>query len=637
MTACPGSDFRRRASNHGVQMNSFYPSNRAPLAASAFSFLPLGSVKPTGWLKRQLRIQASGLTGNLPKFWESLGPNSGWLGGDGESWERGPYYLDGLVPLAYLLEDKDLIAEAEKWIGWTLSSQDELGHIGPRVLDDWWPCGVILKALTQYQEATADRRVIPLMERFFTYMARELPFNHLRSWAIMRWADTALSIVWLYNRNGDAALLDLAREVMGQGYDWTHHFDHFGYTQKQALKFPLTTHVVNNAMAVKSPAVAYVLTGWPEHKAGSYRAIEMLDMFHGTATGVFTGDEHYAGKNPSQGTELCAVVEYMFSLENLLQILGDPAFGDRLERIAYNALPATFSADMWAHQYDQQANQVLCTVDKRQWTNNGDASNIFGLEPNFGCCTANMHQGWPKFAANLWMATPDDGLAAVAYGPCEVRAKVRGGKGVTLNVDTDYPFDEKIRITVGTPESVEFPIMLRIPAWSKGASVDGAPAVPGTFHTITRAWSDGDTIELTLPMPVEVERRYHDSVAVKRGPLVYSLRIGERWEKIAGEEPHADYAVYPTTPWNYGLAIDPENPQVEVVKKCVGDVIYASEVAPIEMRVKGRRIPEWVMEQNSAGELPQSPVKSSEPLEDLTLIPYGCAKLRITEFPLLED
>lgn len=618
-------------------MNSFYPSNRPPLIGSAFCFLPLGSVKPRGWLRRQLEIQAAGLTGNLPKFWDSLGPNSGWLGGDGESWERGPYYMDGLVPIAYLLGDKDLIAEANKWIGWTLGSQDEFGHIGPKVLNDWWPCGVVLKALTQYYEATYDARVIPLMERFFTYMLRELPHNHLRSWAIMRWADTALSVIWLYNRNADPNLLHLAQVLMTQGYNWTHHFQEFGYTQKQALKFPLSTHVVNNAMAIKTPAIAYVLTGWEEHRVGSHRAIEMLDTYHGTVVGTFTGDEHYAGKNPSQGTELCAVVEYMFSLENLIQILGDPLFGDRLEKIAFNALPATFTADMWAHQYDQQVNQVLCTVDKRQWTNNGDWSNIFGLEPNFGCCTANMHQGWPKFAANLWMATLDDGLAAVAYGPCEVRAKVRGGKNVTLNVDTEYPFDENICITVSTSEEVEFPIMLRIPAWAHDAVVDGQPAQAGTFFRVSRKWKDGDTIQIRFPMRVEVERRYNNSVAIKRGPLVYSLRIGERWEKIAGEEPHADYAVYPTTPWNYGLLIDPENPQVEITRKPLGDFIYDSAKAPIEMRVKGKRVPQWELEHNSAGELPQSPVGSSEPLEDLTLIPYGCAKLRITEFPLLED
>ena len=233
----------------------------------------------------------------------------------------------------------------------------------------------------------------------------------------------------------------------------------------------MRTHVVNNAMAVKTPGVQYVLTGWQEHKDAVGKTIEMLDKFHGTAVGIFTGDEHYAGKDPTQGTELCAVVEYMFSLENLTQILGDPAFGDRLEMIAYNALPGTFSADMWQHQYDQQANQVLCTIAKRHWTNNGDDANIFGLEPNYGCCTANLHQGWPKFAANLWMATADEGLAAVAYGPCEVKAKVRGGQEVTIGVETDYPWDDTIRATVHLSDAAAFPLKFRIPAWAEGVSV----------------------------------------------------------------------------------------------------------------------------------------------------------------------
>jgi hypothetical protein len=213
-------------------------------------------------------------------------------------------------------------------------------------------------------------------------------------------------------------------------------------------------------------------------------------------------------------------------------------------------------------------------------------------------------------------------------------------------VETDYPFDETIRMTVHVPSPTQFPIHLRIPAWAKGATIaaGGIPdrdaskdAEPGTFATVERTWADGDSIELTLPMAVETERRYHDSVTIKRGPLVYSLKIGERWEKIRGDEPHADYAVHPTTPWNYGLQIDPENPQVEVIKNTVGDVVYGPDTAPIEIRVKGRRIPEWGLEANSAGPLPQSPVYSTEPLEELTLVPYGCAKLRITEFPLVAE
>jgi len=624
-------------------MNSFYKANIKPFEKGEFVALPLGAIKPKGWLARQLRIQADGLTGSLPKFWPDLGPNSGWLGGDGESWERGPYYADGLVPIAFLLDDTELIESANKWVGWTLDNQQPDGWIGPAKNTDWWPIGVMLKALTQYHEATNDPRVIPVMQRFFDYMGKNLPKKPLESWAVYRWADTAISAIWLYNRTGDTKLLDVAQLLMKQGFDWAANFTDFKYTGRSDGNFMHSTHVVNNAMAVKTPGVMFLLTNDGYYKDAVYKALENLDRYHGQATGVFTGDEHLAGKNPSQGTELCAVVEYMFSLELLIELLGDPALADRLEKITFNALPATFSPDMGSHQYDQQANQALCVIaEDRIWVNNGSDSGIFGIEPNFGCCTANMHQGWPKFASHLWMATQDDGLAAIAYAPCRVTAKVRGGAEATVDVETDYPFRDSVKMTINVPQATRFPIRLRVPEWTESAVIEINGCLQDVrrdrFVTIERDWTDGDAIELRLPMPIRVESRFNGSVSVTRGPLVYSLKVGEKWVKCRGEEPHADYEVYPTTPWNYGLILNADAPETsfEAVTKPMGDPVFSPEGAPVELKAKGKLIPEWQIEHNAAGTLPQSPVISEEPEEPLALIPYGCTNLRITEFPIIE-
>jgi len=373
-----------------------------------------------------------------------------------------------------------------------------------------------------------------------------------------------------------------------------------------------------------------------------------LDKYHLLPNGMFSCDEHLAGKDPSQGTELCSVVEAQFSLEEMISILGNPAYGDRLERIAFNALPGTFSKDMWAHQYDQQPNQVMSTLEKRGWTTNGPESNVFGLEPNFGCCTANMHQGWPKFVASLWMATPEGGLAAVAYGPNQVNTSVKGGVAVTIKEETEYPFRGEIRFAVNPAQSVAFPLQLRIPAWAEGTAVtvngaqkDGVRA--GEFFTLDREWQKGDQVVLTFPMRIRASRWYHNSLAVERGPLLFSLKIGEKWNKIGkgmshpAPAPAADWEVAPTTPWNYGLVVDPDHPEqsVQANEKPMGEYPFSSDGAPIELRVKGRRIPAWKLVEGSAGPLPQSPVESSEPLETLTLIPYGAAKLRVTAFPQL--
>ena len=239
---------------------------------------------------------------------------------------------------------------------------------------------------------------------------------------------------------------------------------------------------------------------------------------------------------------MCAVVEYAYSLEILLSILGDPALGDRLEKIIFNALPATFSPDMWAHQYDQQVNQVECSSQPgRTWNTNGPEANLFGLEPNYGCCTANLSQGWPKFAAHLWMRTQDDGLAAVAYAPSIVSVEV-GGIPATIALETDYPFRETLRFSIRTSSPVFFTLLLRIPGWAEGSTVQvaGEPATqatPGAFHRIAREWVGETAVELTLPMAPELWQGYHGAVAIARGPLVYALKIGEAWRRVNQDRP----------------------------------------------------------------------------------------------------
>ncbi|PYT30415.1 MAG: hypothetical protein DMG57_08310 [Acidobacteria bacterium] len=616
--------------------------NRSPLEPNHFYLLPLTSVTPRGWLLNQLQVQASGLSGHLDEFWPDLGPNSGWLGGSGESWERGPYFLDGLVPLAYLLKHQKLITKVRRWVDWTLEHQRPDGSMGPEKNRDWWPHMIMLKVLTQYQEATGDARVIPLLRRYFAYQLRTIDQRPLREWAIFRWGDEVLSVIWLYNRTGDSSLLDLARKLRDQGHDWKGQFAHFEFTSKVTKnQITLATHVVNNAMALKTEAEWWLVSRDESDRQGVMRQLREMDEYHLLPNGVHSGDEHYAGKSPSQGTELCAVVEGMFSVENLEAILGEPALGDRLEKIAYNPLPGTFSADMWAHQYDQQPNQVLCTLHPREWTNNGPDSNLFGLEPNFGCCTSNFHQGWPKFVASLWMATPDDGLAVAAYGPSEVRAPVRGGVKVSITEDTEYPFRDKVRLSVNPEKPARFPLLLRIPGWAAGArvSVNGtleSQVTPATFHRVEREWRAGDVVELTLTMRPRVTRWYHNSAAIERGPLVYSLKVGDEWKKVRDHAPAADWEVHPTTPWNYGLLLDPANSgrSLEVREKPVAEFPFSPAGAPVEIVVKGRRIPQWILVSGSAAP-PESPVESREHLETLSLIPYGSAKLRITAFPLL--
>lgn len=645
------------SSEPGAPAQSTVVKNRHPLASNAFYLLPLGSIRPAGWLKAQLQIQANGLSGHLDETWPDVGPNSGWLGGTGESWERGPYWLDGLIPLAWLLDDARLRAKAQRFVEWTLTHQQANGMIGPAGNDDWWPRIVMLKALTQYQELTGDPRVIPLMDKYFQHQLAELPKRPLRDWGKFRWQDEALSVIWLYNRTGSAYLLDLARLLHRQGYDWMAQYDDFKYTgpvtaeflklaEGNGLKDPdLATHGVNNAQAIKTGAVWSMVSGAQTDRRAARKMLEELDRYHGLPNGMFSCDEHLDGRDPSQGSELCSVVESMFSLEQSLAVTGDPWFGDRLERLAYNALPGTFTDDMWAHQYNQEPNQVECSLHRKPWVSDGPESNLYGLEPNFGCCTANFGQGWPKFANSLVMLAGEaendarDGLAAAAYAPCEVRMKLRDAT-IFVAEETDYPFRGTVRFAVNPSGPVHFPFQFRIPAWAAGATIhvngEAQPAPePGTFARVEREWRNGDRVEIALPMQPRVSRWFNDSVAVERGPLVFSLGIGEDWVKLRDRGMTADWQVFPTDPWNYALSVDADAPakSLEVAEAEIGQSPFTAKHAPVRIAAKARKVPDWRAEDGAANPVPQSPVASSQPEEALTLIPYAAAKLRITAFP----
>jgi hypothetical protein len=626
------------------------------LAEPEFRPLPLGSIQPEGWLRRQLRLQADGLSGHLDEFWPDVS-QSQWFGGKAEGWERAPYWLDGAIPLAWVLDDQPLKERIHRHLAHIVANQRADGWYAPYPADasakayDLWSMLLANKALAQYHEATGDAAVLQAVARNLQAIRLALDRTPLFGWGRYRWFEGLIPVYYVYEKTGEGWLLDLARKLHEQGFDYRKFYggeDVTVPTPRRGL-WKWDKHVVNTAMAIKAYGMAWRLTRAENDRTVPARLLAMLDRYHGQVNGMFTGDECLAGKSPTQGTELCAVVETMYSLEQLIALTGRAAFGDRLERIAYNALPATFAPDMWSHQYDQQVNQVQCTINPdHMWSTNGPDSNIFGLEPNFGCCTSNLHQGWPKYAAHLWMRTAEQGLAAVAYAPSRAQFKVRGA-AVQVTLATDYPFRETLKLTVQADQPVRFPLWLRVPTWAAGASLrvaDGAETTlqHGTFHRLEQEWKGGTEISLRFPMRAKFTWRYNGAIAWERGPLAYSLKLGENRTRVNADKPHrelphGDFEIRPTTPWNYGLLVDEAQPGKSIVfeEQPVGEKPFSPEGAGVIAKVRGRKLPQWKLEHGWAGEPPPGPQSSKEPLEDLTLIPYGCTNIRVTEFPLLKS
>lgn len=657
----------------GKIKNTNYQCNPDPLIPNAYIRLPLGSIKPEGWLKSQLEAQAKGLTGNIDEFWPDL-VNSSWRGGNGEAWERGPYFLDGLIPLAYLLDDQKLINKVKKWIEPILASSTDSGWYGPAKNKDRWPLAVANKALMQYFEATNDMRAFDVLKEYFRYLHLSSPDWPDKEWRGVRAMENAVTGYWLYRQTKEPWILDVIESIQNNSCDWTGYYEKFPWDSAALAnkKIPLnwgpdglTAHVVNNAMAIKYPGLFYQQSGDDRYKRAVFDGIRKYDLNHGQACGRFSGDEHLSGKSPDRGTELCSVVEYMYSLEELFAIFGDNNLADRLELLAFNALPGTTTADMWSHQYDQQSNQVLVSGDKRAWSTNGNYSNIYGLMPNFACCLANMHQGWPKYIQNLWMATNDKGLIAAAYGPSRVNALVGKGKKVIIHEQTDYPFRGSVSFRISTPKPVRFPIYLRIPGFATNAVVkykDQTIEVKGgSTAKLYARWDPDDVILMEIPMNVRFEKRYNNSLSVLRGPLYFSLRIDKEYRNVKlnydnfSYKGSADWEIYPRSPWNYGLMIDRGNPArgFEVIENEIsnypfadrGDMIWSDDSlkfirwekdAAVVIKTRGMKIPEWTMKNNSADIPPLSPINPKGTPEVIQLVPYGCTRLRITEFPVID-
>lgn len=599
-------------------------------------------LKPEGWLKRQLEIQAEGLSGHLDLIWPDI-RESKWIGGDKDGWERVPYWLDGFIPLAFLLDDEDLKRRAKRYVDAILAGQDEDGWICPctkeeRAGYDVWPAFLICKVLVLYEECTQDSRIEEAVYRAMKQLLSHISVHTLFNWAAARWYECIIPLWWLYERRPEKWMLDLAVLLEAEGIDYAKLYGRFEFERPEPRRYwTQINHVVNTAMALKSRALMSRLTG-EDPDAFALHMYQTIMKHNSMPTGHFTGDECLSGDEPTQGSECCSVAEAMYSYEVLLAESGNGFWVDLLEKEAFNCLPATTTADMWAHQYVQMTNQISARKfpdDSVPFNSNSGEANMFGLEPNFGCCTANFNQAWPKFALSAIMEE-GEGLAVNLLVPCAARVE-RGGKKLCVRVISQYPFRDEAVLEVTASASVACEITVRIPGTARKAWVGEKEAEPGSSVSVGTVWEGTVRIPIRLEMEERLIDRPHGAKALVRGPLVFALPIKAAVKKleytrdgVERKAPYCDYEMLPDSPWNYAFG----SGDFETVFGEIGDYPFSPQNPPV--RVKARMVPiAWEEKEGICAVVPAAAQVLGEP-EEILLQPYGCTDLRMTEMPYVE-
>ena len=645
--------------------NRYYTGNRAPLLREHFLKLPVTAHRPGGWLKKQLELQRDGLTGHLGEIsiWLSKKDNA-WLNKDGLGkwgWEELPYWLKGYANIGYMLRDEKMIKEAKVWLEFVLGNQRDNGDFGPAVEHkgnrDLWTNMPMLWCLQSYYEYHNDVRILQFMSRYFKYEL-SVPDDHFLEdyWENSRGGDNLLSVYWLYNRTGEAWLLELATKIDRNTANW-----------RQPDNLP-NWHNVNIAQCFREPATYYLQSKKQEDLDATYNNFKLVRAKYGQVPGGMWGGDENSRKgydDPRQAIETCGMVEQMTSDQMLLRSTGDPLWADNCEDVAFNTFPAAFMPDYKSLRYLTAPNMVIS--DAKNHAPGIDNAGPFLMMNPFSsrCCQHNHAAGWVYYAENAWMATADDGLVAQLYTEGTLRAKAGDGTEVTIIEKTKYPFEETVNFNVVVPHQVNFPLYLRIPAWCKNAmvSVNGrkikvAPAA-GSYIMLKGSWKNGDKISLQLPMQLQLREwtANKNSTSINYGPLSFSLQIPEdykkkdsretaigdsKWQENADTQKWPSYEIYPAADWNYGLLLNSSHPEksISIIRSDwpADDNPFVNANAPIVLTVTGKKIPSWKVDEHGlCAVLPQSPVTTAEPAVELKLVPMGGARLRISAFPLVKQ
>jgi hypothetical protein len=633
------------------------------------SYTPLrpGEISPRGWLKDWAIQAAEGITGHLDertntyaKGWSGESYKARGANEEGTGWplEQSAYWLDGLVKLAYILNDSTLIAKAQSRldpvVDGVLKGGETFMHWRPlEQLDgrfDNWAHSHMGRALVAYYSATQEQQILDALVRVYKnyYYPAEVPPSFGRVNGVVN-MDPILETYAISNDPGVlTATLDLLQR------------DDFKRLVRMWNQDSLREgHTVIFYENSRIPALVYALNGEPTYLDATIKALNWADERHLLPIGLISGEEWMSGIGSTRNVETCNVAAGGWTYHWLLRITGEGQYADRMEKIFFNAGPVPISRDFQTMCYYQSPNKIGFDLPKEEPLNPGPGSYRYTeLGHEVLCCVGNSNRIIPNYISNMWMRSGKDGLAAVLYGPSQLTTTLNGHP-VSIKSETAYPFEERIRMSIELERKTRFTLHLRIPGWCKDPEIAiNGESVPirkndRGFLILERNWAPGDDIELNFPMYVAVHQGRETGFphvsyfkdkegsreismnmaeisspygAVLYGPLVFALPLPDSG---------ANHPIL-NVPFGYALNLDPDNPDTHV------DILRKELKRPWKWQLKESplsiTVPALQFDWNPTmlEPLPPQPVQEGEPVH-ITLLPYNVTKFRVTMFPVSAD